>query len=65
LGVIAAFNYNETKIVDNIAVPPILAKNGYSENFFDRKEQSRITSARPKTKLFLAFRMTLQSLILT
>jgi len=53
-GVIAAFNYNETKIVDNIAVPSILAENGYSENFFDRKEQSRIISARPKTKTVLS-----------
>jgi iron complex outermembrane receptor protein len=49
LGVIAAFNYNETKI-DNIAVPSILAKNGYSENFFDRKEQSRIGLCKTKTK---------------
>lgn len=53
-GVIAAFNYNETKIVDNIAVPTILAENGYSENFFDRKEQSRIISARLKTKTILS-----------
>mgnify|MGYP003604619878 CR=1 FL=1 len=53
LGIMAAFNYNETKIVDNIAVPSILAENGYAENFFDRKEQSRITSARPKTKTIL------------
>ncbi|RTZ45879.1 TonB-dependent receptor [Chryseobacterium arthrosphaerae] len=37
LGIIAAFNYNETKIVDNIAVPPILAQNGYSENFLTER----------------------------
>lgn len=53
LGIMAAFNYNETKIIDDIAVPSILAENGYAENFFDRKEQSRITSARPKTKTIL------------
>ena len=31
-----------------------MAENGYSENFFDRKEQSRIISARPKTKAILS-----------
>lgn len=51
--ILAAYNHNMTKIEGNIAVPQILASNGYTENFFDRKEQSRIISARPKDKFIL------------
>jgi len=49
LGFSLAANYNKTKIVGNIATPPILAANNY--DIFNRKEQSRITSARPRTKV--------------
>ncbi|WP_190810218.1 TonB-dependent receptor [Flagellimonas sp. S3867] len=44
-------NFNETKIVDEINTPTLLAQNGY--DIFNRKEQSRITSARPKSKILL------------
>jgi iron complex outermembrane receptor protein len=53
LSFLAAYNYNNTKIVGNIAVPSILENNGYSINFFDRKEQSRIVYSRPKDKFIL------------
>jgi iron complex outermembrane receptor protein len=48
-----AYNYNDTKIDGQIEVPTILRNNGYADNFFDRKEQSRITSARPKQKAII------------
>ncbi|WP_242082995.1 TonB-dependent receptor [Aestuariivivens sediminis] len=50
-----AANFNETKIEGTINVPTILANNGYSDAFFNRKEQSRIVSARPKSKILLGF----------
>jgi iron complex outermembrane receptor protein len=48
-----AANFNETKIDGQIATPTLLAQNGYE--IFNRKEQSRILSARPKTKVLLGF----------
>jgi iron complex outermembrane receptor protein len=63
LGATLAANYNDTKItnedVDNTAeglqleAPGLLGENGY--DIFNRKEQSRIVSARPKTKVLLGF----------
>ncbi|WP_400071559.1 TonB-dependent receptor domain-containing protein [Zobellia russellii] len=46
-----AANFNETKIKGQIDTPPLLAANDYI--IFNRKEQSRITSARPKSKVLL------------
>ncbi len=46
-----AANFNETKIKGTIKTPPLLAANGYE--IFNRKEQSRIISARPKSKILL------------
>ena len=46
-----AANFNETKIEGQIATPELLAANGYE--IFNRKEQSRITSSRPKSKILL------------
>ena len=46
-----AANFNETKIDGQIATPELLADNGYE--IFNRKEQSRITSSRPKSKVLL------------
>ena len=46
-----AGNYNETEIDGQIDTPPLLAANDYE--IFNRKEQSRITSARPKSKVLL------------
>jgi iron complex outermembrane recepter protein len=46
-----AANFNETKIEGQIDTPDLLAANGYE--IFNRKEQSRITSARPKSKILL------------
>ena len=50
-GASLAANYNETKIEGEIATPPILEENGY--DIFNRKEQSRITTSRPQTKVIL------------
>lgn len=49
LGATLAANFNETKIDGQIGTPALLAANGYE--IFNRKEQSRITSARPKSKI--------------
>jgi len=46
-----AANFNETKIEGSINTPALLAANGY--DIFNRKEQSRIISARPKSKILL------------
>lgn len=46
-------NYNETKIEGDIETPSLLAANGYE--IFNRKEQSRIISARPQSKVLLGF----------
>lgn len=51
LGATLAANFNETKIEGQIATPSLLAANGYE--IFNRKEQSRITSSRPKSKILL------------
>jgi len=48
LDVTLAFNWNDTEIVGEIATPQLLASNGYE--IFNRKEASRITSARPNIK---------------
>jgi len=48
LGFNFAVNWNETMIVDEITTPTLLAANGYE--IFNRKEASRIESARPKIK---------------
>jgi iron complex outermembrane recepter protein len=53
LGATLAANFNETKIDGAIDTPPLLAANGYE--IFNRKEQSRIISARPKSKILLGF----------
>lgn len=46
-----AANFNETKIDGKIDTPALLEANGYE--IFNRKEQSRITSSRPKSKVLL------------
>jgi iron complex outermembrane receptor protein len=46
-----ASNISKTKIDGQIATPAILKANGY--DIFNRKEQSRILSARPNTKVLL------------
>ncbi len=48
-----AANFNETKIDGQIGTPALLAANGYE--IFNRKEQSRITSARPRSKILIGF----------
>ncbi|MCH7523781.1 MAG: TonB-dependent receptor [Bacteroidetes bacterium] len=53
LAVTLAANFNETKIEGQIDTPPLLAANGYE--IFNRKEQSRIISSRPKSKVILGF----------
>lgn len=49
LGITLAGNYNETDIDGQIDTPQLLADNGYE--IFNRKEQSRITTSRPRTKV--------------
>jgi len=61
LGATLAANFNETKITSKdidpatdglqLEAPGILGANGY--DIFNRKEQSRITSSRPKSKVLL------------
>ncbi|MFK5958520.1 MAG: TonB-dependent receptor [Lutibacter sp.] len=53
LGIHFAGNFNNIKIVGQIATPQVLADNGY--DIFNRKEQARITDSRPKTKIILGF----------
>ena len=49
-----ASNYNETEIQGQIAAPAVFANAGY--DIFSRKEQSRVTSARPNFKSSLSAR---------
>lgn len=51
LGLSLASNIANIRINGQIATPAILKDNGY--DIFDRKEQSRILSARPNTKVLL------------
>ncbi len=60
LGATLAANYNKTKIDGQIDTPDLLDANGYE--IFNRKEQSRIISARPKTKILLGFDYTINKL---
>ncbi|MBL4745430.1 MAG: TonB-dependent receptor [Flavobacteriaceae bacterium] len=60
LGVTLSANWNETKIDGKIKTPTVLATNGYE--IFDRKEQSRITSARPKTKVLFGLNYKINKL---
>jgi iron complex outermembrane receptor protein len=51
LGFSLASNISKTKIDGQIATPAILKANGY--DIFNRKEQGRILSSRPNTKVLL------------
>ncbi len=51
LGATLAANFNETKIDGQIDTPALLEANNYE--IFNRKEQSRILSARPQSKVLL------------
>ncbi len=51
LGLSLAVNLNETKIEGSIKTPDPIVQSG--NNIFNRKEQSRITSSRPKDKFIL------------
>ncbi|WP_227805627.1 TonB-dependent receptor plug domain-containing protein [Algibacter lectus] len=46
-----AANFNETTIKGKIDAPALFEANGY--DIFNRKEQARITSSRPKSKVLL------------
>jgi len=59
LGVSLAANYNETTIEGTIKTPALLAEYGY--DIFNRKEQSRITTSRPQSKLILGLNYSLGS----
>lgn len=60
LGITLSANWNKTTIEGKIKTPEILAANGY--DIFDRKEQSRIISARPKTKVLFGLDYKLDKL---
>ena len=49
-----ASNFNETKIEGQITAPPTFAAAGY--DIFSRKEQARVTTARPRIKSSLTAR---------
>ncbi len=51
MGVVLAGNFNQTKIDGTINAPGVLETEGY--DIFSRKEQSRVTSARPNLKTIL------------
>ncbi|QXP58015.1 TonB-dependent receptor [Cellulophaga sp. HaHa_2_95] len=53
-------NFNETKIDGEINTPTLLAQNNY--DIFNRKEESRIISARPKSKVLLGLDYTIKDL---
>jgi iron complex outermembrane receptor protein len=53
LGLVFAFNYNKTEIDGQPNAPDVLVANGYEDNFFNRKEQARVTTARPDIKFTL------------
>ncbi len=54
LDLIWASNYNDTSIEGQIAAPTVFATAGY--DIFNRKEQSRVTTARPNFKSSLSAR---------
>jgi iron complex outermembrane receptor protein len=65
LDFILAFNYNDTKARnlgegDRVVGPDLLEANGY--DIFNRKELSRITSARPKVKVLAGLNFDLGNL---
>jgi len=51
-----AANFNKTEIVGSLNTPDILANQG--NTLFDRKERSRVESARPEDKVILQLRYT-------
>jgi iron complex outermembrane receptor protein len=63
LGIALSANFNKTEIDGAINTPALLAANGYE--IFNRKEQSRIISARPKSKVLLGFDYDINKLSLT
>lgn len=50
-----ALNYNETKIIGQINAPTVFAEAGY--DIFNRKEQARVTTARPNLKSTIGLQM--------
>ena len=58
-----AANLNKTEIKGEIDAPEILANNGYE--IFDRKEQSRIISARPRSKILLGLTYDISDFTIT
>lgn len=60
MGVVLAGNFNQTKIDGTINAPGVLADEGY--DIFNRKEQARVTTARPNLKATLGFTYKLSGL---
>jgi iron complex outermembrane receptor protein len=50
-------NFNKTEIIGDLRTPDILRSEG--NTLFDRKERSRIETARPQSKMILSLRYTL------
>ncbi len=57
LGFTSSTNFNETTIQGSIQAPGIIGAEGY--DIFNRKEQSRVTSARPNFKTLLGVNLDL------
>jgi len=60
LGVNFAANFSKTEIDGQIATPQILAANDY--DIFNRKEQARITSSRPNSKVLFGLHYDINKL---
>lgn len=60
LGVNFAANFSKTKIDGQIATPQILDDNNY--DIFNRKEQARITSSRPNSKVLFGLHYDINKL---
>ncbi|NMM50684.1 TonB-dependent receptor [Flammeovirgaceae bacterium KN852] len=55
LDLILSMNYNKTSIEGSIDAPGIIGEVGY--DIFNRKEQSRVTTARPNTKVLFGMHL--------
>ncbi len=55
LGITSSTNFNKTKIRGSIEAPGVIGEEGY--DIFNRKEQSRVTTARPNFKTLLGLNL--------
>ncbi len=60
LGAVLGINANSTKILGTITAPGVVGEEGY--DIFNRKEQSRVTTARPNFKAMLGLNLGIKDL---